>query len=132
MINILVGAAALFVFGAIWFTFLFGKTWEKLSQFSPEVKEKMKERGMAMGLVGNFILNAITVCVVYTIFSEVLALSFSDFFKFLLTIWAGFSLPLYANEYFWGGKSWKLVLLNSAQGLGALLIVSLIVYYWPR
>ena len=132
MLNIIVGAIALFVFGAFWYTFAFGKVWERLMEFSPESKARAKERGMTQGLIGNFVSNLIAISVVYYVFPQMLVLDFSDFIKNILIVWFGFSFPIYANSYLWEGKSWKLVALNSAYGVVYFILASSIVYYWPN
>ena len=39
---IIVGAVLMFIFGALWFTVLFGKMWGKLMELPQHVHDKMK------------------------------------------------------------------------------------------
>ena len=131
MLHVIVGAAALFVFGAVWYTLLFGKLWAKLSEFSPESQARMKGMGMAKPMIMNFVLQLITAYVVYYLYPQIIALTFSSFLEKVVLIWFAFSFSVYANQAIWEGKQWKLVFLNTAYGLISVFIISLIVYYWP-
>ena len=130
MLPIIVGAIAMFAFGAVWFTFLFGKTWARLMDFNPAGDAKAKEMGMVKPMIINFLLNVVAVSVVYYIFPQVMALSFGEFWKIIFVIWLGFSFTIYANSAVWERKSWMLVLINSVQSLLAFTIASAIVYFW--
>ena len=129
MLSILIGAVAIFVFGAVWFTVLFGKKWAELMDFNPASAHKYKDMGMAKPLVANFLSNVVVASVVYYIFPQFLALTFLDFLKVMLVIWLGFSFPIYANGAIWERKSWMLVLINCAQGIISISIVSAVIYY---
>ncbi len=129
MLSIIVTAVALFAFGALWYTVLFGKLWVKLMDFSPEQMAKGKSEGMAKPMVINFVLNLITAKVVYFLFPVLLAVSFGEFLMTVLVIWLGFSFPIYANQALWEKKSWKVVLLNSVQGILYFTLASAIIFY---
>ncbi len=129
MLSILIGAVAIFVFGAVWFTVLFGKKWAELMDFNPASAYKYKDMGMAKPLVANFLSNVVVASVVYYIFPQFLALTFLDFLKVMLVIWLGFSFPIYANGAIWERKSWMLVLINCAQGVISISIVSAVIYF---
>ncbi len=134
MLAILVGAIALFAFGALWFTVLFGRTWSKLMGFtsdkmSPEEQAKAKAMGMGKPLIMNFVTTLITASAVYYLFPQILAISLGEFIKVMLVIWLGFSFPIYANQAIWERKSWKLVWINSASGILSVLIISSIIYF---
>lgn len=129
MLNILVGGAVLFVFGAVWFMGLFGKTWARLNGF--DTSGKMSMSNMAKPIAINFLMQVLASMATYYLFPQVLALSFSGFWFTMFVIWAGFSLPIYMNQYLWERKSFNLVLLNSVYGVIATAIISAIVYNWP-
>jgi hypothetical protein len=129
MLNILVGGIVLFVFGAVWFTGLFGKTWAKLNGF--DTSGKMSMKNMAKPLVLNFLMQVLTSVSVFYLFPQVLALSFASFWFCMFVVWVGFSLPIYMNQYLWERKPFNLVLLNSAYGILATAIISAIAYFWP-
>ena len=73
MVSILVGAVVIFGFGALWFTFLFGRKWAELMDFNPASAHKYRDMGMAKPLVMNFISNVIIASVVYYILPQFLS-----------------------------------------------------------
>ncbi len=129
MWSIIVGSIVMFIFGAIWFTFLFGKVWARLMGFNPDGDAEAKEMGMVKPLIMNFLCNVIVASVVYYIFPELLFVSFGEFLKIILVIWLGFSFPIYANAAIWERKSWKLVLINSVHGIISLTLLSAVIYF---
>ncbi|MFZ2522952.1 MAG: DUF1761 domain-containing protein [Minisyncoccia bacterium] len=130
MINILVGALAIFIFGMIWYTALFGKLWAKLSGISMEPDPNFK--GMAKPMLLNFVANILPMISVYYMQPRLTAIGFESFWKLILVVWLGFTLPTYLNAAIWERKSWKLVLLNSAYTILLFTIAGAIAYYWPR
>ena len=129
MLSIIVGAFVIFVFGALWFTVLFGKTWAKLMDFNPAGDQEAKKMGMTKSLIANFLLNVLVASVVYYLFPQLFSVSFGDFLKVIFIIWLGFSFPIYANSALWERKSWKLVVINSVQSIISFALVSGIVYF---
>lgn len=129
MLSIILATIVLFVFGAFWFTVLFGKTWVKLMDFNPASEEKYKDMGMKKPLLLNFLTNILTVYVVSWLEPQLLTSSYFELWKMLFIVWLGFSFPIYANVGIWERKSWKLVWINSAQSILGLTLVSLIIYF---
>ena len=130
MISIIVPALALFAFGSLWYTVVFGKVWSRLMGFTSEQMEKAKAGGMAGKMIMMFVLNLLTVVSVAYLVPQLLAFSFKEFFLSIFIIWLGFSFPLLMGTYLWEGKSWKLVLLNVVYGVLSLKLVAAIIYYW--
>ena len=128
--HIVVSAIALFAFGALWYTVIFGRTWSKLMGRTPEQMEKAMAGGMAGKMVIMFVLNLLTVVSVTYIAPQLLSFSFKEFFLSIFIIWLGFSFPLLMGVYLWEGKSWKLVLMNAVYGILSLKLVSAIIYFW--
>lgn len=128
MLSIILGAVAVFIFGALWYTVLAGKLWERLMDFSESTKERMKNKGMAKPMFLNFALNLIVATSVYILLSRLFVFSLGDLLKVVFIIWLGFNLPTYVNQALWEGKSWKLVLLNSVYGILYFTIVASVIY----
>lgn len=128
MTSILVGAIVMFAVGAIWFTVLFGKLWTRLMNFSPEASAKATQGGMASKMIVMFILNIISVSVLYYLLPLLLALSYRVFLETIFIIWLGFTLPSLINTYLWEGKSWKLVAINAGGSLATFIAGSVVVY----
>jgi len=134
MVAIIVGAIAIFAFGALWFTVLFGRIWAELMGFTNDkmsASEQAKEKAMGMTkpLILNFITNVVIASVVYYLFSKVSAVSLSELTILMLVIWLGFSFPIYANQAIWERKSWKLVLINSLSGILTVVILTSVIYF---
>lgn len=129
ILPILAGAVAIFVFGFLWYTFIFGKTWTKLMGFTPEAMTKAKEGGMAGKMVAMFALNIITASVLYYLLPNILVFTFAEFLCMTLVVWLGFTFPVLVGPVLWEGKSWKLVALNATHGIIAVAILSAIIYY---
>lgn len=118
----------MFAVGAIWFTVLFGKLWSRLMDFTPEASEKAKKDGMAGKMVIMFVLNLISVSVLYYFLPQLLVLTLGQFIFSVLIIWLGFTLPSLVNTYLWEGKSIQLVLINSGGSLAGFIAGSSVVY----
>jgi hypothetical protein len=129
MLSIFLGALAIFMFGALWFTVLFGRTWAKLMGFDASQDQNGQKMSMVKPLILNFVTNVILASAVYYLNRELITYSFLEFFKTLVVVWLGFSFTIYANAAIWERKSWTLVVINCAQSIIALTIVSGIIYY---
>ncbi len=129
MLSIIVTAVALFVFGALWYTVLFGKLWQKWMEFDSVKMEQEKSKGMIVPLILNFIVSIVIAWGVYSLFQFFLPTSFSEFFKIVFIGFLAFGFPIYVNQALWEGKSWKLVALNSSNGVLSVLIASLVIYF---
>lgn len=128
MLTIFLSALAIFVFGSIWFTVLFGKEWARLMDFNPASAEKFNNMGMAKPMLANFLSNLLIATVFYYMIPQLLVFSFAGLFRVLFVVWLAFSFPIYANAAIWERKSWKLVAINSVQSLISIAIVSGIIY----
>ncbi|KND49843.1 MAG: hypothetical protein AB198_00345 [Parcubacteria bacterium C7867-003] len=128
MLTIFLSALAIFVFGAFWFTVLFGKEWARLMDFNPAGDELARQNGMTKSLIMNFLSNVIIAGVFYYMIPNIQVDSYMELLRILFIVWLGFSFPIFANAAIWERKSWKLVLINSVQSLISLAIVSAIVY----
>lgn len=130
MISILIGAVAMFIVGALWFTVLFGKAWSRLMGRTAEDMERYRQQGgMASKMIVMFVLNLISASVVYFLLPQVLALTFTEFLKIVLIIWVGFTLPSLMNTYLWEGKPWKLVLINAGGSIVSFIVLTAVIFY---
>ena len=129
IIPVLVGAIVTFIFGALWYTVFFGKTWQKLMEFSQDDKENAKKNSMAKSMVMTFVLNLLTASVFYHLFWYILPFNVFDFICQILIIWVGFVLPVQFGTMLWEGKSFKLIVLNAANGILSASILAVTTYY---
>lgn len=127
MLTVLVGAIAFFVFSAIWYTFLFGRTWAKLMGFQmPE--ESAEKFDMKKPMIINFLVDLVLVYAFYKIFPVFMSADIPGY-QALIYSWLAFAFPIYANVAIWEKKSWKLVYLNIAYSVLAFALLSAVVYY---
>ena len=129
MLAIIVGAIIMFVLGAVWFTVIFGKTWSRLMNRTPQEMGNYNDGGMASKMVVMFVVNVISASVLRYIAPQLLALSYAEFLMAVFIIWLGFTLPSLVNMYLWEGKSVKLVLINAGGSLVAFIGGSAAVFF---
>jgi hypothetical protein len=127
MLTIVLAGLAGFVFGFLWYGPVFGKTWMRLSNISPDSAGSMK--GMAGSIVIAVVVSLISAYVVSALQPALLPLSYGEFMKWITYIWLGFNLPIQMNGYLWEKKSWQLTCFNSAASLLTFWVISAVVYF---
>lgn len=118
---ILVATIAQFIFGAIWYTPIFGKLWGKIHEFDRVSPEKQKEmmKNMWKPLLAQLIFTFVT--------SFVFALLLNGFpsdwnvYGLALFFWLGFILPTQVAAVIFGGTKPEWVLTKIAIMAGAAL-----------
>src|SRR3954464_12427219 len=93
---ILVATIAQFIFGAIWYMPIFGKTWGKIHDFDQVAPEKQKEmmKGMWKFLVMQFVLTFITT-VVFALLLKHISPEW-NIYGLAFFLWLGFIMPTQA------------------------------------
>ncbi len=124
---ILVATVAQFIFGAIWYMPIFGKTWGKIHGFDQVSKEQQAVMTkQMMPLLGvQFIFTAITSYAFAVLVGKVA----SDMSLYMLGFycWLGFILPTQAAAVIFGGTKEGWVITKIAIMAGAGLINMLII-----
>lgn len=136
---ILTALVAAFFFGFLWFGPLFGKVWGREMGFPSNFKPDSTTMFKAMGLniLGNFLVcyglaHAVGVWrpsawgianldqppMSYAIFAATMT-------------WLCFYIPLGLNTIAWERRSWKLFAINQIHHYLMLLMMCLILVYWP-
>jgi len=125
---ILVASVLQFVFGAIWYTPVFGKLWGRIHCFdkvSPEVqKEMMKKMGPYLGL--QFAVTIVTTVVLAVLLAG--TTSTWSTYEFAGLCWLGFIVPTQISAVVFGGTEprWmvtKILVMNGA-ALGCMMIAA--------
>ncbi len=125
---ILIASLLQFIFGAVWYTPLFGKTWGRIhgfDKYSKEVQQKMmKEMGPILAL--QFLFTIVT--------TFVLALLLSSFpaewnaYGLAGFCWLGFIVPTQVSAVLFGGTEpkWivKKILIMAGASLGCMMIAA--------
>lgn len=125
-IGIIIAAIVGMAIGFIWFGPLFGKLWIKLSKFSQEDMDKVKAEGMKK----TYLLAFLTVLIMAWGLNALIAnfaSSMSEALRLGFLAWLAVVVPTMANSVLWEGKNKKLFLINIAERLVTILVMSAIV-----
>ncbi len=127
-VAILVASMLQFVFGAVWYTPLFGKTWGKIHGFDTVSKEEqqkmMKRMGPLLGM--QFVVTVVTTVVL----SMLLARTTSPWgaYAFAALCWLGFIVPTQVSAVLFGGTEPRWVvtktLIMAVGALGCMMIAA--------
>lgn len=130
---ILVATVAQFIFGAIWYMPIFGKTWGKIHGFDqvPKEQQAVMTKQMMPLLVVQFILTAITsfafAVLAGKVSSEMSLYSLGFYF------WLGFILPTQAAAVIFGGtkEGWVITKIAIMGGAGLInMMIIAAVFGW--
>ncbi|MGE0637367.1 MAG: DUF1761 domain-containing protein [Bacteroidia bacterium] len=136
IIAVIVAIATNFILGFVWYTPLFGKKWASEMGHDPNMKPDKNTmiKGMTFMVIGNilfvFVLSWTMIAWwhlpnVKEVGPLIHALN-SAFF-----LWLGFYVPTHLSAIAWEKKSWTLFAINGGYHLASLLVVALILTYWP-
>lgn len=125
---IIIATLAQFIFGAVWYSFLFGNLWGKIHGFdklSKEVQQAMmKEMGPYYGM--QFVVTIVTTFVL-ALFIAALPQNWNAF-SIAAYLWIGFVVPTQVSAVIFGGTEgkWivKKILVQAGAALGCLLIAA--------
>lgn len=130
---ILLATVLQFIFGAVWYSFLFGKLWGKMHGFeklSKGVQEKMMKK-MGSFYMAQFLVTFLTTFVL-ALFMEVLpqgwnAYGMAGFF------WLGFVVPTVVSGVIFGGTEGKWIVkkigVQIGASLGCLMVAAAVLGY---
>ena len=128
VLAIIIASVLQFVFGAIWYTPVFGKTWGKIHGFdkhSPEMqKEMMKSMGPLLGM--QFVITVLTTSVLAVLLANVT--SPWSAYVFAGLCWLGFMVPTQVSAVLFGGTEprWIVtkILIMAGGALGCMMIAA--------
>ena len=120
-VAIIVAALAQFVFGAVWYTPVFGKLWGKIHGFdkhTPETQKKMMKQ-MPPLLLAQFAVTIVTT----VILAMLLTGTTSDWSAYVLAAlcWFGFIVPTQVSAVIFGGTEPRWIATKIAIMAGAAL-----------
>ena len=131
---VVVASIASMVIGFLWYGPLFGKTWMKLLDITPDKIESGKAKGMgktyAIAFVGSLVMSyvlahALIFAAAYFKMSGVPAGLMSGFWN-----WLGFIAPVILGGVLWEGKPWKRWVLINGDYIVTLLVMGVILSLW--
>jgi hypothetical protein len=126
---VLVAAAANMAVGSLWYGPIFGKLWMRLEGFT---RESMKSMSLtaSQAMVGG-VVTALLMAYVLAHFVELLGIvDMGGVWQLAFWIWLGLAVPASAEVWLWGGKSYKLFLLNAARWFATLLAMISVLSLW--
>ena len=102
-----VGVASVlqFIFGAIWYTPVFGKVWGKIhgfDKYSPEAQKGMRRKMMPL-LAMQFVMTVITTFAFALLMTEL----FDNIYQIAGVLWFGFVVPTQVSAVLFGGTEPK-------------------------
>jgi len=135
MTAILIAVVANFIFGAVWYMPLFGRTWAremKMDPDGPKPPASVMIKGMAIMVIGNFLMAYVfahNIAVWNPVTwnqpaSPMWGISYAFMAAFFT--WLGFFLPQDLGRIAWEGSSWKLFFINTVHHFLSLLIAAVI------
>lgn len=127
---ILIASLAQFVFGAVWYTPVFGKLWGKIHGHDKLTKA---EQQMAVKTIGPLLGIQFVVTVVTTVVFSILLQNYSgDVSAYCLALyfWLGFVVPTQVSAVMFGGTETKWIvtkiLVMAGGSLGCIMIAAAI------
>lgn len=123
---ILASAVVYMIIGFLWYSpLLFGSIRLKLKKTE---QRDLRDQGRAMAMS---IINAVILSFSLAFIFDLMNIqNFLNGFFLVIFVWVGFVFPFTANEIIFGDKNRKLFLLDSANQLFSLLVMSLILSFW--
>ena len=128
---VLAAAAASMAIGFLWYSpLLFGKQWMKLAGLTEKKLEEAKKKGMVKAY-GAMTLGALVSAFVLAHFIN-FAAAYTPLDGALVGfwLWLGFVVPTMAGDVLFGGKPFKLYLINVGHTLVGLLVAGAILAVW--
>jgi len=120
-LGVIISAVAGMIIGALWYGPLFGKVWVRLSNINPDTMDKSK---MGLRYLGAFIGTLVMAYVLANVIEGFAVEELGDALEAGCTMWFGFIAPVTLGSVLWGGKSFKLWMLDNAHYLVVLLVMA--------
>ncbi len=116
--------------GFFWYSpMLFGTPWMKLMGHTPKSLDKAKKQmGMLYGL--SFVATLVTGVILTMFIKTIPAMTLAEGMYLSFLVWLGFVAPVQLTEVLFGGKQWKLFLINTGYQLTTLLVMGGILALW--
>ena len=124
---ILVAGIASMVLGFLWYGPLFGKAWMQMMGFTMKDMKKKQKEGMTRTYLIAFV-GTLVMAYVLSVFVENMGIEGGLTTAFWL--WLGFIATVSLGNVLWGGKPFKLWILNNAYNLVNLAVLVLILTTW--
>jgi hypothetical protein len=130
VLAVLAAAVATMGVGFAWYSpLLFGKPWMKLMGITEKSMQKAKDSlSRIYGI--SFVATLVTGYVLAIFINTIQALTLSEAISLGGLVWLGFVAPVQLTDVLFGGKQWRLFLINTGYQLASLLVMSIILVFW--
>lgn len=124
------------IVGFIWYGPLFGKAWSRemgWGAMTGEQVQAMKKKAMFMypqQFIAALLMAYVFAHVLGAFYAAQVGRSVGTGLQGAFWMWLGFILPLKYAEKLFGGKSWKLFLIDSGYWLVSILVMGAIIAGW--
>lgn len=132
VIGVLVSVVATMALGMFWYSPLgFGNTWIKLQGWPKKQVDAGRKKAMKDCMGKTWLLAILSTIVTNSILALMIgpATALSQTHYVVVVVWLGYIATTHFGSYLWEGKSFKLVMFNSAYNLVALLISATLLYF---
>jgi hypothetical protein len=130
---VLVSAIAATAIGALWYSpLLFGKTWMRLMNITPEmiVEAKAKKTSMVPQYITTFVAALVSSFILTKLISWFCNGSMTSAMKLVGVIWLGFVAAFMIHSVIWEKKPWALYFINVFYYLVTMIVTAIIVISW--
>jgi Protein of unknown function (DUF1761) len=129
---VVVAAIAYWILGAIWFGFLFGKSWLQLERISDEQLAAMKGAATAVPYVISFVLGLVIAFVLAQLCAWRNATTAARGASLGVLLWLGIVAPVTYTTNMYEMRPANLFLINEGYVLVGLLIMGAILGAWTK
>lgn len=130
ILAVIASAVGYWLFGSIWFSMLFGKTWVRELEDHGISIQKPSNGGLAKMMITTFILNLLVAGGVAWLVIATGAETLANALCLGFTIWLCFSFATLGINHTWESRSWKLTLIDSGYNLTGILLCSILLTLW--
>ena len=117
------------VVGYLWYGPLFGKMWKSLMGFTDESMKSMKMKPMTAMAFG-FVVSLVMACALSRFVLLAGAINVMGAWQLAFWVWLGFLATTSISGFLWEGKPFSLFVLNAAEQLVAVFLMTLVLVLW--
>jgi hypothetical protein len=129
---VVVAAVAYWILGAIWFGFLFGKSWVRLERISDEQLAAMKSAATAVPYIVSFVLGLVIAFVLAQLCAWRNATTAARGASLGVLLWLGIVAPVTYTTNMYEMRPTNLFLINEGYVLVGLLVMGAILGAWTK
>lgn len=131
---VFIAAIIAIVLGFLWYGPFFGKQWIKLMGFSKEDIEKGKKQDMmksyALMSLGSLVMAYVLAHTTEFAMTYTKTYGLTGGIMSGVWTWVGFVAPVKMGDQLWGGKPWKLFLIEAGYYLVSLALMGVVLATW--